>query len=85
MSGVAKRTPEELPVERLQTGWRGPGTCPDTFFLDASGSWREAFHHNSWWAVGRHLVYPARDKDDARRICRQLSQPETMPRVVKYG
>jgi hypothetical protein len=44
------------------------------FFLDASGDWRVVMHDEYWWAVGHHLVYPAKDRDHAERRCQELSR-----------
>ena len=43
------------------------------FFIDTSGDWREVIHDGSWWVVGHHLMYPARDRDDAQRLRNELS------------
>ena len=73
---------QHTPAEAFETP-AAPEKPADIFSLDTSGSWRKAFHHNSWWAVGYHMAYPARNKDDAQRICKQLSGSETMTRVVR--
>jgi hypothetical protein len=43
------------------------------FFLETSGDWRVVMHGDHWWAVGHHLVYPARDRDHAEKRCQELS------------
>ena len=44
------------------------------FFLETSGDWRVVMHNEHWWAVGHHLVYPAKDRDHAERRCQELSR-----------
>ncbi len=46
----------------------GPSPC----FLDASGDWRVVFDDDHWWAVGRNVMFPAKDRDDAERRCQEL-------------
>jgi hypothetical protein len=41
-------------------------------FPDTSGHWRTLLRDDEWWAVGHHRMYPAKDEDDARRLCKEL-------------
>jgi hypothetical protein len=43
-------------------------------FAHASGDWKVVLDDDSWWVVGHHLAYPARDRDDAQRLGEDLSR-----------
>jgi hypothetical protein len=43
-------------------------------FAHASGDWKVVLDDDSWWVVGHHLAYPARDRDDAQRLGEELSR-----------
>ncbi len=43
-------------------------------FSHASGDWKVVLDDDSWWVVGYHLAYPARDRDDAQRLREELSR-----------
>ena len=64
-----KATVEAQPDKTVQN--RSPST---RLFFHASGDWREVLHKGSWWVVGHHLAYPARDRDDAQRLRNELNQ-----------
>ena len=66
---LMKVTVEAQPGKPVQN--RSPSTG---LFLHASGDWREVLHKGSWWVVGHHLAYPARDRDDAQRLRNELNQ-----------
>jgi hypothetical protein len=68
--GVAASNQDVKPPTGGQKDYQSP---PPKFFLDASGDWRVVMHDDYWWAVGHHLVYPARDRDHAEKRCQELS------------
>ncbi len=43
-------------------------------FPDTSGDWRVLFYDGDWWAAGHHMLHPARDESDARRLCQDFSR-----------
>ena len=60
---------------------RSPST---KFFIDASGDWREVLHDGSWWVVGHHLVYPARDRDDAQRLRTKQPRARALLKLFRF-
>ena len=69
-----KVTVEAQPAKPVQN--RSSST---RLFLHASGDWKVVLKKDSYWVVGHHLAYPARDRDDAQRIRNELSQRHKRP------
>ncbi len=59
----------------------GPRPHSTRFFINASGDWRKVVDNGSWWVVGHHLMYPARDRDDAERLRKELSHRTSTSRA----
>ncbi len=63
----------EVSVEIKPDNPVGNRSRSSRLFFHTSGDWRVVPHKDSWWVVGYHLAYPARDRDDAERLRNELS------------
>jgi hypothetical protein len=64
----------ELSLEIQPDKLAGKRSPSSRLFSHASGDWKAVLHKDSWWVVGHHLAYPARDRYDAQRLLQELSQ-----------